>query len=558
MTHRAHRILGGTASGRIVASREPLSFWGGIDPHRGVVIDVHHPLHGTSIRDAIVLLPQTRGSCTGSGVVLDLALLDNAPAALVFIEDEAIATLGAMIAGEMFDRPIPVLQVSEDTFAMLAQADQARITEMGVEADGLVVPFTPRQAVPLTLDAGDRAILAGEKGTAAALAMKIICTMAEQQGAEQLVDVVQGHIDGCIYNGPANLAFAERMAEMGAHVAIPTTINAISVEHGNWQRQGVSPEFGNLGQRLADAYVRMGCTASFTCAPYLLDTAPAQGEAIAWAESNAVIFANTVLGARTPKHADYLDLFMALTGRAPYAGVYLDANRQARRIITVEVPQGVDDAFWPLLGYMAGRLSPDRIPLIRGVAAASPTQDDLKALCAAFGTTSAAPMLHIEGVTPEAGHIDPAADHVTLGPADMRAAWTGLNEGSEDIQLVAVGSPHASAGECHALADALGTRRAGVPVILTTSRHVFDGLATDGTIARLQANGVQIYRDLCWCSIAAPLFPGNTQTVMTNSGKYAHYGPGLSGCAVRFGAIAQCADAAVTGRAARDLPHWLQ
>src|SRR5690606_34832360 len=141
---------------------------------------------------------------------------------------------------------------------------------------------------------------------------------------------------------------------------------------------------------------------TFTCSPYLLDSAPKTGEAIAWAESNAVIFANTVLGARTAKHPDFLDLCIALTGRAPLSGVYLDEHRKARRIIDVDLPDGIDDAFWPLIGYLAGRAAPDRVPLLRGLAAARPTRDDLKALCAAFGTTSAAPMLHIEGVTPEA------------------------------------------------------------------------------------------------------------------------------------------------------------
>ena len=152
------------------------------------------------------------------------------------------------------------------------------------------------------------------------------------------------------------------------------------------------PSFGGPAQRLADAYVGMGCRPSFTCAPYQHDP-PARGEVIGWSESNAVIHANSVLGARTAKHPDFLDLCIAVTGRAPETGVYLDENRAARRIIDVSQPPGADDAFWPLLGWLAGECAPDRIPLIRGVAGAS--ADDLRALCAAFGTTSAAPMLHV-------------------------------------------------------------------------------------------------------------------------------------------------------------------
>ncbi len=157
--------------------------------------------------------------------------------------------------------------------------------------------------------------------------------------------------------------------------------------------------FGDPAARLADAYVRMGCRPTFTCSPYLLDSAPSAGEIDRWAESNAVIFANTVLGARTAKHPDFLDLCIAMTGRAPLSGVYLEENRRPQRIIDVALPAGIDDAFWPLVGYLAGKAAPDCIPLLRGLGSAMPSRDDLKALCAAFGTTSASPMLHIEGVT---------------------------------------------------------------------------------------------------------------------------------------------------------------
>ncbi|WP_165645286.1 aconitase X, partial [Oharaeibacter diazotrophicus] len=223
--------------------------------------------------------------------------------------------------------------------------------------------------------------------------------MARQQGAARLVDVTRAHIDGCIYAGPANLVFAEAMEALGARVRVPTTTNAISVDRDNWRRQGVPDAFGDPAARLADAYVRMGCRPTFTCAPYL-DDAPAAGEAIGWSESNAVIFANSVLGARTAKHPDFLDLCIAVTGRAPEVGPYRDADRRARVVIDVDMPGQADAAVWPLVGYLVGHAAPDRIPLVTGLAAGRPGRDDLKALCAAFGTTSAAPMLHVAGVTP--------------------------------------------------------------------------------------------------------------------------------------------------------------
>ena len=557
---QARSILGGTAEGPVIATGEALSFWGGVDPATARVIDVHHPLHGTSIAGAVLLMPTSRGSCTGSGVLLDLALTGRAPAALVFSEAEDVLTLGALVAAEMFARPLPVLRLPADTFAALSRARSAEITERAILAEGLAIPIAPAAADALELTADDRAMLGGRDGAAVAQAMRIISAMAAQQGAERLVDVTRAHVDGCIYASPANLTFAERMAALGARVRVPTTMNAISVDRANWRAQGVPPSFGGPAARLADAYVRMGCRPTFTCSPYLLEGAPGAGELIAWAESNAVVFANSVLGARTAKHPDFLDFCIALTGRAPLAGVYLDADRKAPRILDVELPAGVDDAFWPLVGYLAGERAPDRIPLLRGLAPAQPTRDDLKALCAAFGTTSAAPMLHVEGVTPEAAGAAVAdADRATLTRADMAAAWERLNDGPEDVELVAIGSPHASLEECRALVAALGgrRRRADTAVIVTAGREVLAAAKADGALALLEASGVQVLPDLCWCSITEPVFPTHTRAVMTNSGKYAHYGPGLSGRKVRFGSLADCVAAALSGRAPRRLPAWL-
>ena len=557
----ASSILAGSAKGPVIASPEALSFWGGVDPATGKVIDVHHPLHGRCLTGGILMMPSSRGSCTGSGVLLDLILTGRAPAALVFSEAEDVLTLGALIAAEMFGKPLPVLRLSPESFAALSKAETLEIDETRIVADGgAPIPVAPPATAALVLTEADRAMLSGDKGIAVSQAMRIISAMATQQGATTLVDVTQGHIDGCIYASPANLTFAEKMADMGATVCVPTTMNAISVDRANWEKQGIPADFGDPAARLADAYVRMGCRPTFTCSPYLLDSAPRMGESIAWAESNAVIFANTVLGARTAKHPDFLDLCIALTGRAPLSGVYLEENRKAERIVDIEVPDEIDDSFWPLIGYLAGKAAPDRIPLLKGLADRKPDRDDLKALCAAFGTTSAAPMLHIEGVTPEA-HLgaEDDADQVTLTRADLRDGWTLLNEGPDEVELVAIGSPHASLTECQAFAAALdgGKKRVDVAVIVTAGHDVITAAKGDGTLAALQASGVQVLPDLCWCSISEPLFPTRTRAVMTNSGKYAHYGPGLSGRAVRFGSLADCVTAALTGHVPARLPAWL-
>lgn len=559
-TPEARSILAGAAEGKVIATTEALSFWGGVDPATGKVIDVHHPLHGVCLTGGVLFMPTSRGSCTGSGVLLDLILTSRAPAALVFCEAEDVLTLGALVAAEMFDRALPVVRLDADNFARFSRAAHVSINENTIEADGISLAIAPLATAHLDLKEDDGAMLEGRDGIAARQAMRIIVAMAAQQGASALVDVTQCHIDGCIYASPANLTFAEKMADMGGKVRVPTTMNAISVDKAHWRAQGVPEDFGDPAARLADAYVRMGCRPTFTCSPYLLDSAPSAGESIGWAESNAVIFANTVLGARTAKHPDFLDLCIAMTGRAPLSGVYLEENRRPQRIVDVALPAGIDDAFWPLVGYLAGKAAPDCIPLLRGPGSAKPSRDDLKALCAAFGTTSASPMLHIEDVTPEAG-LAPleTAGTVTISLADMAAGWSLLNDGPEEVQLVAIGSPHASLEECRALAAVFNGRKrhADVAVIVTAGQQVIDAAVQDGTLQSLKDSGVQMLPDLCWCSISEPVFPTKTRALMTNSGKYAHYGPGLSGRAVRFGSLADCVDSALTGRAVSRLPVWL-
>jgi predicted aconitase len=348
------------------------------------------------------------------------------------------------------------------------------------------------------------------------------------------------------------------MAEMGGRVTIPTTINAISVDHGNWRDQGVPPVFGLRAARLADAYVNMGARPTFTCAPYLLTSAPKAGENIGWSESNAVIFANTVLAARTVKHPDYLDLFIAMTGRAPLSGVYLPANRAPRRRLHIEPLEGTDDALWPMLGYVAGQLAPDCIPLLTGLEGIATTHDDLKAMCAAFGTTSAAPMLHVAGHTPEAGDFAVPADSITVTKADLARVWAELNQGPQRIDLIALGSPHFSSSECRAFAAlATGQRMMDTDVIITVGQNVLADIRADGTLAKLEAFGARVIPDICWCSITEPVFPQNARSLMTNSGKYAHYAPGLSGRNVRFGSLTECTEAARTGQAPAYPPAWL-
>ena len=303
----------------------------------------------------------------------------------------------------------------------------------------------------------------------------------------------------------------------------------------------------------------MGAEPSFTCAPYLLESAPRFGEQVGWAESNAVIYANSVIGARTMKYPDYLDVCIALTGRAPLAGCHLDAGRRATLALDVEMPAGADDSFWPLLGYCCGSVCGTEIPLIRGLETSAAGPDELKAFGAAFATVAAAPMFHIAGITPEADGQRPERQ-VRIGLGELRQALEALNTAaSPEVGLVSLGNPHFSLSECARLAALVRgrTKSADVAVIVTCGRAVHEEARQAGHVAEAEAFGVQFVTDTCWCMLSEPVIPPAVRTLMTNSGKYAHYAPGLVGRGVRFGSMAECIEAACSGKAQESLPAWL-
>ena len=545
----------------IVICDEGLSFWGGVDPDTGVIIDTHHPNCGEKLSGKIVLMPTSRGSCSGSGVLLQLAQNGNAPAALIFRETEDILTLGAIISERLFDKNIAVLRLVPKIYNLLSEEKSAKIDNLKLHFSNTIINLFQPAIDEIHLSNSDKKMLAGVDGEATKIAMEVLCLMAAAQNADKLIDVSRGHIDGCILAHDANLHFAEKMLDMGANVIIPTTINAISVDRENWKSQGVAPDLGGKASRLADAYVKMGAYPTFTCAPYLLDEKPTKGEVIGWSESNAVIYANSVIGARTQKHPDYLDLFIAMTGRTPNTGVYLEKNRQPVCEIQVDLPSNFDDAIWPMIGWLAGHKSPNGIPILNGLEDILISNEDLKALCAAFGTTSAAPMIHIKGHTPES-ELQSAKDakYTTIMPIDLLNLWQNFNTGNNKIDLVAIGSPHASTSECLKFLELLedNNERVTVPTILTIGRETLSNLEHQGSLNKLSKLGVQVVPDICWCSITEPVFPPEAKSLVTNSGKYAHYGEGLTGRNVRFGSLSDCALAAMTGYVDDEFPDWLK
>ena len=565
MSHDFHTnaeiIVKTNVKGEIFECNEGLSFWGGVDPDTGCIIDVHHPNHGNFLSKKFILMPTSRGSCSGSGVLLQLAQNGLAPAALIFHETEEILTLGAIVADQLFDKQVAILRVSKKIYSALAMVNKAEIFENMLIFGSKTIELRELNIDTLTLNSKDQSILDGNHGAAQQIAMETICKMAAIQNAKELINVTKGHIDGCILAHDANLIFAEKMYQLGAGISIPTTINAISVNRNNWQSQGIESDFGNKASRLADAYVKMGAHPTYTCAPYLLEDIPKENEVIGWSESNAVIYANSVLGAKTQKHPDYFDLFVAMTGRAPKAGVYLNEERMPKYEISIDLPSKFDDSIWPMIGWLIGKFSPNTIPLVTGLEKTSLTADDLKALCAAFGTTSAAPMLHINGHTPgdKLANIQ-QMDKFKITREHLATLWKDFNTADLKVDLVAIGSPHASLSECRNFVKFFDEKSCSpnVKTIITIGRDVLSQVREEGVLDELKRAGIQVISDICWCSITEPIFPHNTSVILTNSGKYAHYAHGLTGRKTRFGSLEDCAKTAQSGFARSDLPEWLK
>ena len=569
----------GKAFGRLLTSSVGLSFWGGVDPQTGQVIDRHHPLCGKFVNDTIFAIPSGRGSCTGSAIMLELLLNEKAPRALVFERPDDILILGVIIAAEVFSRSIPVIHLDPQEFQQLVKrngcyacvnGDRISTTNLSLKVSGQS-PQQSRAAQPSNIQLSDldSEFLAGKHGQAAMISMRIISRMAGLLGATELLEVTQVHIDGCIYTGPATLNFAERLRDLGAKVRVPTSLNSISIDQRRWRTQGVDSTFGQAAEKLATAYVDMGAMATFTCAPYLLETAPKLGDQVAWAESNAVVYANSVLGAKTMKYPDMLDICIALTGRAPKSGPHVETNRLPSLCVKVGCPEPseVDDSFYSLLGYGVGTASEGQIPIVMGIESLTPCKDDLKAFGAAFATVSSAPMFHISGITPEALTVADIMDTnhhtrtVNVELSELCCCWEGLNGASPnaEVDLVSLGSPHFSLKEIRKLDMLCDGRKKSetVSIIVTCGRATYGLAEQAGLIQKLESFGVQFVTDTCWCMITDPIIPPHAKLVLTNSAKYAHYGPGLTGRQFCFGSLNTCVESACCGTYVKKTPSWL-
>jgi hypothetical protein len=313
------------------------------------------------------------------------------------------------------------------------------------------------------------------------------------------------------------------------------------------------------------AYERMGAVPTWTCAPYQTHMRPVFGQQIAWGESNAICFANSVIGARTERYPDLLDICCAITGRVPAVGLHLTENRAGQlllRLPHVPVALQQDDQFFAVLGHLVGKLADERIPVIDGIVV-SPTEDQLKAFAAAAASSGRVALFHMVGVTPEAPTLDAAFQGrqappaIAITTADLRAARNELTTADgRELDMVILGSPHFSVAEFRQLAPLVAGRHAHPRVkFLITSGRLMKQLAEEaGVLAPIVAFGGQITLDTC--ILASPMLPPEIRTLMTNSAKYAYYAPSLLNTRVTFGSLADCVRSAIEGRVVRDETIW--
>ena len=422
-----------------------------------------------------------------------------------------------------------------------------------------------RSDVQVALSSHDRALIGGEAGPGAQMAMAIVARMADVQGATSLLDITGAHIDSALFMGDATLEFAERLANGGATVAVPSTLNVSGVEEDAWHKWAVPPEWADKAGRQMRAYERMGCRPSWTCAPYQTEARPAFGEQVAWGESSAIVFANSVLGARTERYPDLLDICAAITGRVPALGLHLDEGRRGSDLVRLhDLPESLQrhDVLYPVLGHLIGQHVTDRVPVIEGLDV-RPTEDQLKGLGAAMASSGAVALFHLIGVTPEAPTRDEAfhgraPDRVLdFGLAMLRAARDDLSTAAGDaLDMVVLGSPHFSLDEFTRLATLVtGLRRDDrVRFLVTTSRAVVMIAERAGLLDPIRAFGGETMVDTC--ILTTPALPDTVRTLMTNSAKFAYYAPGLLERGMAFGSLEDCVASAECGRIVCDESIW--
>jgi predicted aconitase len=383
----------------------------------------------------------------------------------------------------------------------------------------------------------ERDMLDGKQGKACQKSMEILFALGEIFGAERFVPVGSVQIAGVSYHnlGDAGLEFLEDLAKDGK-VRVKTMLNPAGMDLENWKDIGSPEEFAAKQMKVIEAFRKLGVTITCTCTPYLVGYNPGKGESIAWSESSAVCFSNSVLGARTNKEGGPSALAAAITGRTPFYGLHLDANRAPR--VTVDVQASVKGEHeFGALALAIGKQTKERIPFIRGIKKAS--LEELKSFSASFPTYSGAAMFHMEEITPD--RVSAPAERIVITQKDVEDAIKFLNDECE-VDFVSVGCPHCSINEMERIAKLLKGRKVSKETWITTSRNVKEQADRKGYTRIIEASGAKVVCDTCLA--VAPL-KGRFKAIATNSAKGCYYGRGSNGFKTRFMTLEKCIEEAV-------------
>ncbi len=375
----------------------------------------------------------------------------------------------------------------------------------------------------MNLSSEEQAMLEGRHGPAMQKAMQILFGLGQIYDAAQMIPVGSVQIAGVSYDnlGEAGLGFLTQMADGGGKVKVLTTLNPAGMDTENWAALGISEEFATSQQRVLDAFTRMGVVTTCTCTPYLVGSLPHFGEHIAWAESSAVCFANSVLGARTNREGGPGALAAALTGVTPCYGMHLTENRLPTLTVNVEVSvRGTNwfGAMGKCIGEKLEALRIPPVPYIRGIESAS--LEELKSLCASLATYGSCALFHMEGITTEAALYNPPEMTITITSDDLQTSLDQLNDVDSEIDFVTLGCPHLSLAEIQRIAELLNGKQVKKEFWITTSRPVKRISDSMGYTKMIEDSGAKIATDTC--CVVAPI-QGRFHAVATDSAKSCYY-----------------------------------
>ena len=415
----------------------------------------------------------------------------------------------------------------------------------------------------MRLTSEEQALLDGIAGPGVQRAMEIVATLGRIYGAPDLVPVTHVQIAGVSYKnlGDAGVQFLNEWADQGATVRVPTTLNPAGMELDRWQEMGIQPSFAEPQLSAIDAFVKMGVTPTMSCTPYLFPGyVPRRGDHLAWAESSAVVFANSILGARSNREGGPSALAAAIVGRTPRYGYHLDDERRADIVVEVRCPVR-DIADFGALSYVVGKqvgnaclwfadLAQWLPPLPEDITQGGAAGDRLKTLGAGLAAYGAVALFHVAGYTPEAVDfgetlLKPAARRVVVDSLDPAYQVMDADPGLRQIDLVTVGCPHASLSEIEQIAGMLQGQHLATQLWVTTARITRDRAREAGWVQAIEAAGGQVVADTC--AVVAPMRSIGITTMATNAGKMACYAPAHSKVKMRYGSLEQCVDAAITG-----------